>query len=226
MSFTLNAVKRVIKGEKTREGGALPAVVYGAGGEVISLDLNYTEFAKLFKEAGESSLIDLKIDNQDAGKMLVQEIQFEPISGCMSHVDLRRIDMNKSIEAKVELRFIGESPAVKAMGGTLVHNVNEVEVKCLPSQLVGHIDVDLSGLKTFDDVIKVKDLVLPTGIIIISPNAEDLIAKAAAAMSEEEIKALEDSAKTADISKIEVVGKKPEEGEDAAKGEEKKEEKK
>ena len=73
MSFTLNAVKRVIKGEKTREGGALPAVVYGAGGEVISLDLNYTEFAKLFKEAGESSLIDLKIDNQDAGKMLVKK---------------------------------------------------------------------------------------------------------------------------------------------------------
>ena len=71
-----------------------------------------------------------------------------------------------------------------------------------------------------------KDLVLPTGIVITSPHADDLIAKATAAMSEEEIKALEDSAKTADISKIEVVGKKPEEGEAGAEGEEKKEEKK
>ena len=154
MSYLLNAVSRALKGEKVRAEGVLPAVIYGAGGKTESLSMVYTDFEKLFREAGEASLIDLKIDDKDAGKVLVHEVQYDPVKGQMIHVDLIRVNMSKPITAFAELKFVGEAPAVKELGGTLVHNINEVEIKCLPKDLVSHIDVDVSSLKTFDDVVK------------------------------------------------------------------------
>ena len=140
------------------------------------------------------------------------------------------------IYATVELRFVGESPVIKAQGGTVMRSVENVEVKCLPKDLVSHIDVDLSVLKTFDDVVKVKDLIVPAGITITNPNAEDLVVKVTEALTEDEIKAMETAAAPVDLSKIETAGKKKEEGEEGAEGaakpeagekkEEKKEEKK
>jgi large subunit ribosomal protein L25 len=217
MTFKLSANVRTEKGEKVRSKSVIPAVIYGAGSDSVSLTLDYESFAKLFKEAGEASLVDLVIGDKNEGKVLIHDIQYDPISDRINHVDLRRIDMNKEMTATVELRFINESPAIKEQGGTLVHNIDEVEVKCLPKDLVSHIDVDLSVLKNFDVVIKVGDLNIPNGITITSPHIEDLVVKAAPALTEEEIKAMEEATKTADLSAIEVAGKKKEEeGEEGA----------
>jgi len=231
MTYILNAVKRTEKGGKTKESGLLPGVVYGAGKEVQSITLNAIEFLKLYKEAGESSLIDLSVDGKNVGKVLVQDAQYDPVSDRLIHTDLRLIDMSKKLKAGVVLRYIGESPIVKATGGTLVTTLSEVEVECLPNDLVSHIDVDVSTLKSFEDVIKVKDLVLPAGITVVSPHGEALVAKAQPAITEEEVKAMEEAAKSADVSKIEMVEKKKKEEEGAeegaaAPGAEKKEEKK
>ncbi len=233
MTFLLKALLRGQRGEQARAEGFLPAVIYGANGETQSLSLVQKEFEKLFAAAGESSLIDLELDGKAAGKVLVQEIQYDPTTDRMIHVDLRRIDMNKPIEAHVELRFVGESPAVKGLGGTFVHNLDEVEVRCLPKDLVAHLDIDISTLKTFDDSIKVKDIQLPAGVEIVNPHAEDLVAKAQPALTEEQIKAMEEASKApVDLSKIESAAKKKEEdgeegGEEGAdKKDEKKEEKK
>jgi len=238
MTFKLSASTRTVKGEKVRTKTVLPAVVYGMGGSAASVTLNYDEFAKLFAEAGEASLIDLLVGDKAEGKVLVQDIQYHPVSDRMIHVDLRRIDMNKEMTATVELRFVGEAPVIKEQGGTLMRNLESVEVKCLPKDLVSHIDVDLTVLKTFDDVVKIKNLIIPAGITITSPHAEGLIAKATAALTEEEIKAMETAAAPVDLGKIEVAGKKKEEeGEEGAEAaatkpeagagkEEKKEEKK
>lgn len=227
MSYLLSALKRAEKGEKVREQGQLPAVVYGAGKEATSIVLNLPEFLKLYKESGDSSLIDLTIDGNNVGKVLSQEVQYDPVSDRIIHVDFRLIDMNKSLTTKVALHYIGESPAVKGSGGTMVTNLFEVEVQCLPKDLVSHIDVDISALKTFDDVIKVKDLVLPDGIKVSAPHGDALVAKAQQAITEEEIKAMEEAAKSVDVSKIEMVEKKKEaEEETAAEGGEKKTEEK
>jgi len=222
MSYLLNAVSRALKGEKVRAEGILPAVIYGVGSETKSLSLSYVDFEKLFREAGEASLIDITIDGKDEGKVLVHEVQYDPVKGQMIHVDFRRIDMNKPITATVELVFVGEAPAVKELGGTLVHNVSEIEIECLPKDLVSHIDVDLSSLKTFDDVIKVKNLVLPAGFAVVGAHDEDALATVIPALTEEEIKAMEEESKTADISKIEVAGKEKKEEGEAAPAEEKK----
>ncbi len=230
--YKLSATKREIKGEKVRNEGLLPAVIYGAGGEAESLSLVYSDFVKLYNEAGESSLIDLVVENKDAGKVLVHSVQFDPVKGRPIHVDLRRIDMSKPITANVELVFVGEAPAIKELGGTLVKNFEEVEVECLPKDLVNHIDVDLSVLATFDHSIKVSDLNLPAGLNIIDPSADAVVVKAQPALTEEQINAMEaESSATVDVTKIESsAAKKAEEDGDAteeAKGqtEEKKDEK-
>lgn len=226
MAFKMSAVKREIKGEKVRKEGLLPAVIYGAGGENDSLSLSYNEFSKIYNEAGESSLVDLDVDNKDFGKILIHDVQYDPVSGRVSHVDLLRIDMNKPISASVELRFVGESAAIKEAGGTLVKNIEHVEIECLPKDLLNHIDVDLSVLKTFDNSVTVADLNIPSGVTIIEPSAETTVVKAVPAMTEEEIKAMEaESVAAVDVTKIESAAPKKEkdgEGDGAEAKEEKK----
>lgn len=218
MEYKLSGVKRDKKGAKTRKTGALPAVVYGAGGEVISLDLMPNDFVKMYRETGESTLIDLSVDEKPIGKVLVQEVQYDPVSDRVIHVDLRRIDMKKPMRARVSINFIGEAPIIKESGGTLVHNIEHVEVECLPSDLVSHIDVDLSIFKSYAVVLKVGDLSVPAGVKILSPHAGVLVAKVAEALSEEEIKAMEEAGKAADVSKIELVEKKKAEEEGEGEG--------
>ena len=213
MTFKLETKTRAEKPEALRANLQLPAVVYGVDNNTISLTLDYNGFLKLYREAGAASLIDLSVDGKDAGKVLVHDVQYDPVSDRVIHVDLRRIDMKKPITANVELHFVGESPAVKEFGGTPVHTISKVEVRCLPKDLVNHLDVDMTVIKTFDDVVKIKDLKIPAGIEIINPHAEDLVAKAMPAITEEEIKKMEEEAKSADVSKIETAGKKKEEEE-------------
>lgn len=202
MTYTLTAEMRTTKGFKIRGTGKLPAVVYGAGGAAESLALSPSEFFKLYKLAGESSLIDLSVGGKETGKVLVQDVQFDPVSDQIIHVDLRRIDMNKTMTAPVTLRFVGESQIIKASGGTLVTAVSTVIVSCLPKDLVSQIDIQLGSLVSYDIVIKVKDIQVPAGITIVTPRADDLVVKAAPALTEEEIKAMEAASQTADITKI------------------------
>lgn len=214
--FKLNAEKRDQKSTKVRAEGKVPAVVYGAGMETESISLSLKEFSKIYQEAGEASLIDLVLDGKDFGKVLIYEVTYEPVKGKMIHVDLKKVDMNKSIVATVKLNFLGEAPAVKELGGTLVHNIEEVEVECLPKDLVSHLDVDLSVLKTFDDAFKMANLVLPSGVKIVDYKEDQVIAKVLAPLTEEQLKAMEETSATVDLSQIESAGKKKEETEEAA----------
>lgn len=224
MSYSLVALKRKTNGPKTRAGGQIPAVIYGAGMPSESLAVEPAQFIKLYNDAGSASLIDMTVDGKSEGKALVQEVQFDPVTDRIMHVDLRRIDMNKEMTATVELRFMGEVPVIKASGGTLVTHVSEVEVTCLPKDLVSHIDIDVTGLTSFEQSITVKDIKVPQGIVITSPAAEALVAKPTPALTEDEIKALEDAAKApVDLSKIESSVKKKEADEDAAPEDAKKE---
>ncbi len=235
MNYQLTAVKRAMKGDHVREEGQLPAVVYGGKEPSQSVSLGYSDFVKLYRQAGDSTLLDLVLDGSALGKVIVQDVQTDPVTDRIIHVDFKRIDMKKKMRAPITLKFVGESPAVKGAGGTLVTTLHTVEVECLPQDLVSNIEIRLEGLKTFDDVIKVQDLVLPTGITVVSPANDSLVAKVAAPLTEEQLKAMEET-KPADLSAIEVAGEKEKaeaaaakeaEGKpEAAKKDEKKEEKK
>ncbi len=219
MTFAVQVKKREPgDAASLRTQGQIPAVVYGPQMTSVPVVLTSQAFHSLYKEAGDSTLIDLTIDTEAPAKVLIQEIQHDPVTGRVTHVDFRQINMKKEMQTSVDLRFVGEAPAVKELGGTLVKPLARVNVKCLPSDLMSHIDVDLKILKTFAEVIRVSDLPIGPGITILD-NPAMTVAKVTAPLTEDELKALEASSEPVDLSKIEVSvekGKKEEEGEEGA----------
>lgn len=165
---TGKAVKRL------REKGFLPAVLYGHNTENKNLIVKTSEFMRVYKEAGESTLIDLFIDNQPV-KVLIQDIQVHPLNGSFLHADFRQVNMEEKIHTHIPIVFVGESPAVKERKGVLVTNKDEFEVSCLPGKLVHEIPVDISSLRDVEDAIYVKDITPPEGISIID-DPDEIIA--------------------------------------------------
>lgn len=184
-----------------RQKGILPAVLYGPGlKNSFSLEINLKEFEKIFAEAGESTLISLDIDGKKS-LVLVHEFEKDAISGRLIHVDFYQPKAGEMIETKVPLVFEGTALAVKDLGGTLVKNIQEVHVKALPENLPHQILVDISGLKTFEDNILIKDLILPEGVKIIR-EPQDIVAKAVPAQKIKEELAKPIEGKVAEVEKV------------------------
>ena len=187
--LTIDAKIRELKGRKTEElrrEGMIPAVLYGPGVENKDLTVTGKEFANLFRQAGKSSLVGLRVENEAKNFMvLINDLSVDPVSGKTIHIDFYQPDLKKEIEADVPLVFVGESPAVKDLGGTLIKNFDEIAVKALPADLPREIKVDISVLKNFDDAIAVKDLTV-AGKVELLKNPEEIVALAAAAQKIEE----------------------------------------
>jgi large subunit ribosomal protein L25 len=214
MTLQLQAQKRdeQKKLDTLRAEEMIPAVFYGAGKESTAIQLVYGDFVKVFREAGESTMIDLSVDGQTE-QVLVQAIQKDPVSGKILHIDFKVIEAGKAIEVTVPLTFVGESPAVKNSLGSLNRVMHEVTLEVLPKDLPSEIEVDISSLETADDQILVKDLKVSAGTI--SEDEEAVVAVISAAREEKE----EEASEEIDFSAIEVEkkGKAEEAPEDASK---------
>lgn len=221
MTYTLTLSQRTsTKPDLIREAGDIPAVVYGPSMASASVAINAREFDRLYKEAGSSSLIDVVVPGEKNGiKVLVQDVQYDVVTRNHIHIDFRAIDMTKEMHVDVDLRYIGEAPAVKALGGTMVKIAESVSVKCLPQNLVSHIDVDLSSLVTFEDMIHISELVLPAGIVV-TDDAFAVVAKVVPPLTEDQLKKLEEAGSTpVDLTKIAIEEKGKKEEEEGAEGE-------
>jgi large subunit ribosomal protein L25 len=146
-----NAARRV------RVSGQVPAVVYGAGknSQTVSVDPRQVKRI-LYSETGHNTIVDLKLPDELTKAMIV-DWQFEPIKGGLLHVDFKRIAMDKVLRVSVPILLKGEAAGVKLEGGILEQILREVEIECLPADIPGHIDVDVSGLG-FNQMIRVADL--------------------------------------------------------------------
>lgn len=166
--LTISAKIRRDDGEKTktlRKKGLLPAVAYGPKLKAISLKVDFKDFKKVYRDAGESSLINLQLpEEKKEYPVLIHDIQHDPISGEPLHVDFYQVSLTEEVEAKVPLIFEGTSLAVKESGGTLIRNFSELEIKALPQNLPKEIQISIEKLKTFEDKILIKDLKLPKEI--------------------------------------------------------------
>ncbi|HZJ40872.1 MAG TPA: 50S ribosomal protein L25 [Candidatus Saccharimonadales bacterium] len=182
MELKLTAQKRA-KNEKL-DKDSLAAVLYGNGIETQSLKLKAAEFVKIFAVAGESNLI--KLDTETGMvNVLVKSLQKHPLKNFINHVDFYQVNMKEKVNAEIPLHFIGESKVVREMGGMLNKEIHEIAVECLPSDLVDHIDVDVSVLDSFDDVIKISDLNIPQGLEL-SADSETIVAMVMKPKVEEE----------------------------------------
>jgi len=213
----LQAKTRQVHGRKTnslRTDGQVPAVMYGFETEPTNIVLDRNAFIKVYAQAGESTVVDLEIEGVKH-PVLIAEIQRDPLTDFITHADFRRVDPKRKIEAKIPLKLVGMPPAVKELGGTLVQSLEEVEVVSLPDALVHEFEVDVTKLATFDDVIRVKDIVVPADIEV-KTDPDQAVASVQPPLSEAEIAAL-DAAVDADVSKVEVLTeKKDEAGEEGA----------
>ncbi len=169
---------------KLRAAGLVPAVVYSKGQPATSLTVNYIQLEKLYKQVGESSLIDLVFDNSQIKKVLIHDVQREPLKGGIIHVDFYEADLTQKLTAAVELEFSGEAPIVKNEGGVIIKHLNEVDIECLPGDLLNKIVVDLSKLDSFDGAIHVKDLQIPAAVKILN-SPEDMVANVTKPKEEE-----------------------------------------
>lgn len=218
-TFTLKATKRDGIGRQQvknlRKQGMIPAVVYGHKVAPTTVMVEVNPFLKVYKAAGESSLIELAINEDAPVKTIIQEIQRDPVTDNVSHIDFYQVNMTEKIKAEVELVFEGVAPAVKELGGILVKNLSHIEVECLPGNLPHAITVDISALKTFSDNIRVRQLVIPEGVEVLS-DANDTVVLAEAPRSEEELKALEETV-VENVAAVEVSGAAEKEAEKKAK---------
>src|SRR5271166_270096 len=142
---------------RLRTTGMIPAVVYGAGQESKAVTLDPKQMNRiLHSETGHNSIFDLTLEGQTA-KVMIVDWQYEPIKGALLHVDLKRIAMDKALQVSVPIVLKGEAPGVKVQGGIMEQLLREVEIECLPGDIPGHIDADVSNLM-FGEVIRVSNL--------------------------------------------------------------------
>lgn len=204
--ISLKATIRKEFGKKTKSikaNGLVPAVVYGPGVKNISVQVAEKEFKKVYAKAGESSLIELSTEGEKEKRpVLVHEIQKNPVTDNIIHVDFYQADLKEEVQVAVPLVFEGVAPAEKELGGTLNKNMLEVEVKALPNNLPQEIKVNISGLKTFEDHILVKDLVVPKDVTILK-KPEEIVASVLAPVKVEEELAAEITENVEDVAKVE-----------------------
>jgi len=206
----LNATERKDFGKKlasARAAGKLPVVAYGKKDKSTPYFVDAKDFSKVWEEAGESQIVTLQIGSAKKD-VLIHDVTLDPLKDLPIHVDFYVIDSTQKVEVKIPLEFKGVAPAAKALGGILVKVLHEVEVSALPKDLPHELYVDISSLATFEDRVTIKDIVVPAGVKIIFPHADEVVALAAAPHEEKE-----EEAAPVDLSKIEVEkkGKKPEE---------------
>lgn len=190
-NILLKAKLREVTGRKVnqlRNSDLIPAVVYGHGFANKNIAIHYNEFIKAFEQAGESTLVDLQIDETDPFKVLIQDVQKDSVSDRIIHTDLRQIKMDEKIEAEIPLRFIGTPPAVKELAGIFVTPLTVLHIKALPVDLVHEIDVNVAGLAQFHDKIYVKDLQISDKLEVLN-KADTLVATVEPPRVEEKVEA-------------------------------------
>lgn len=167
MEAVLEAVTRTTKGKnennRTRAAGQIPAVVYGAqkAGDAIaplSVAVDPKPFMRiLHSSSGLNTLITLKVDGAGEARVLVKEVQLDPITHHPLHADFYRVNMDRRIRVTVPVILKGEPRGVKVDGGVLDFLHREIEMECLPAEIPNSIEVDVSGMN-LNDAIYVRDL--------------------------------------------------------------------
>lgn len=159
-TIVLEAQSRQERGRSVRRaaGARVPVVLYGKEIDSQSLWVDATAFGHAFVKGGESTIFDLVIDGaKKPVPVLVRDVARAPLSYEIIHADLYQVKMGTEITADVAVKIVGESPAVK-LGGTVMHNVDMLGVRCLPKNMPSEIVVDVSELVEFDTHITVKDI--------------------------------------------------------------------
>jgi large subunit ribosomal protein L25 len=168
--IVVEANRRKIVGKRVkalRREGRLPAIMYGKHVDTIPVVLDLRDATKTLGGLSPSALIQIHLDGEEYFA-LVREKQRDVLRGTLTHVDFQAVSLTETVRAEVAIDLVGESPAVKDMGGILVTNVEQLDVEALPRDLPERIEVDVSHLEDIGDAIYVRDLSLPESVTVFA----------------------------------------------------------
>lgn len=215
----LNARTRDITGKKVRqlrESGKLPVVLYGHGIEPKSLYVDAKEFTRAYAHAGSSTMVHITIDDsKEPVNILFHQVDRNPVTGDCVHADFLQVKLTEKIKTEIPIVLEGaeDAPVVKEKEGSIITNKDHIEVEAFPQDLIHEIVVNVSELTEFDQIIHVKDLIVPAKIEVLD-DPEEVIVSIQEPRSEEELAELEQEV-VEDVEAVEVEkkGKEEEEGE-------------
>jgi large subunit ribosomal protein L25 len=169
-----------------RRQGVTPANIYGHGIDSTSINVDAKSLKHLLGRVGSTDLISLKMDDSKSPIMvLIREVQRNPLTDELLHVDFYQVKMTEKIKADVPLVFIGEAPVLrKVKNSSILHLIDSLHIEALPDNLPHSLEVDVSGLEELDHTIHIKDIHLGDGITLLS-DPEQMVVKVAEARKEE-----------------------------------------
>lgn len=175
LALNLQTRDKSDKVKDLRKSNIIPAEFYGKGVENKSLQVDYQTFRRLFRQAGGNTVLELHVDDgKEKYNALVHEVSYHPVTDVITHIEFINVSMNEEIHTHIPLKLVGMAPAVKELAGVLVNNLDQIEVKCLPKDMIHDIEVNIESLVDFTNSIHVGDLNVPSKITVLTP-ADQLV---------------------------------------------------
>ncbi|MBU0477703.1 50S ribosomal protein L25/general stress protein Ctc [bacterium] len=205
-----------------RKQGYIPGVLYGHGIKTLNIAVEQKKFEQMVKKMhGENVLISLSIDSDGSSKqetVMVREIQYHPVSDGLLHIDFYKILLHEKITTRISIILTGEAPGVKE-GGVLDHSMRDMEIRCLPDKIPGHLEVDVSQLR-IGSSIHIRDMKIPEDVEVLADPDQAVVSIVPPTIIKEEEVSVEEEPEV-------IEGKKEEVEAEASEGErkEKKEQK-
>lgn len=198
---------------RMRKSGWLPAVIGNEKGKSLHIQLNGVDFLNLMRHrTSENLIIDLDVEGVGTRKVIMREVQRHPVRDTIHHVDFVEISMTRKMRVTIPVVFIGEPVGVTQGGGILEHVLRELDVECLPGDLVDSLPVDVSSLALGHSLL-VRDVKVPSTLTVLTPSGM-AVAIVSIPRKEEEVAPTEEAAAT----EPELIKKKKEEGEGGTEG--------
>jgi len=185
----LQVSPREVVGKKVKRlhrEGLIPANVYGRGLESVAIQVTQHDLAHVLRTAGRNEIIYLRLDGEEPRPTFVRQIQRNPITDAILHVDFYQISLKEKVRIEVPLSLVGTAPAEQSYGGTVLLSLDRITVEGLPTEIPSVIEVDVSGLEEIDAAINVGELNVP-GEVSLLTDPEQVVAKVAPPHVEKEV---------------------------------------
>jgi len=164
LETSIRAERKSSQARRLRKAGKIPGIIYGHQ-EPVAITIDAVEFGRKFKHVSESTIITLKAGDKSYD-VLIKDYQEDILTGKMLHIDFYEIERGKAVRTHVPLHVTGSARGTRE-GGILEHPLYEVEIECLPKDLIEHLVVDVSDLG-IGDSIHISDVVPPEGVSILN----------------------------------------------------------
>jgi large subunit ribosomal protein L25 len=200
------------KVKRLRAEAWIPAVVYGPDLAGKPIQVGERPLFHTLKQAGSTALINLFVDDEPKPHVvLAREVQRDVLTNRVQHVDFYEVRLTEKVRTTPRIEIVGEAPIVRSGQAVLIHGMNEVEVECLPTDLISSIPVDISVLETMDDNVLVGDLPVPDSVTIMADPGDVVVSVVPVLVAlEEEEEELEEAVEGEEIAEVDEAEAEPE----------------